>query len=62
MKVKYLGESDPCCLMHGKVYLCLGEEDGYYRVIDEEGTDEDDDIPGYLYEKELFEVVNGDGR
>ena len=51
MKVKYIGEiSHPLELINGKVYECLGNEDGMYRVIDE--TDED-----YLYPEEEFIVV-----
>ena len=41
MKVKYIGESEPLCLMNGKIYECLGEEFDSYRVIDEEGYDEE---------------------
>lgn len=50
MKVKYLGESDPLCLINGKVYEVLSIEYGYYRIVDE--TDDD-----YLYDTDLFEVV-----
>lgn len=50
MKVKYLGESDPLCLINGKVYDVLSIEYGYYRIVDE--TDDD-----YLYDTDLFEVV-----
>jgi len=57
MKVKFIGNSDPCCLINGKEYDCLGEEDGYYRIIDEEGIDEDAEIQGYLYEKSFFEII-----
>ena len=55
MKVKYIGKTDPCCLINGKEYECLGEENGYYRIIDEEGIDENDKVQGYLYEKQFFE-------
>ncbi len=57
MKVKYKGESDPVSLINGKIYECLGEENGLLRVIDEEGYDENEEIQGYLYEKEIFEIV-----
>lgn len=51
MKVKYIGEiSDPLELINGKVYECLGNEYGMFRVIDE--TDED-----YLYPEEEFIIV-----
>ena len=58
MKLKYLGKSDPCCLIYGKEYECLGEESGLYRVIDEEGMDENEALQGYLYEKHLFVVLS----
>lgn len=48
--VKYIGESDPVCLMNGKVYNVVSVENGDYRVIDEEGED-------YLYPPDLFEVI-----
>ena len=57
MKVKYIGTTDPCCLIHGKEYECLGEESGLFRVIDEEGADENETLQGYLYEKHLFTIV-----
>ena len=50
MKVKYLGDSDPLSLINGKVYEVLSIEYGYYRIVDE--TDDD-----YLYDTDLFEVV-----
>ena len=57
MKVKYLGESDPISLIKNKIYECLGAEQDFYRVIDEEGYDEDEEIQGYLYPKRFFEIV-----
>lgn len=57
MKVKYQGESDPVALINGKIYKCLGVEEDSYRVIDEEGYDEEEEIQGYLYPKRFFEVV-----
>lgn len=60
MKVRYLGESDPVALINGKIYDCVGEEYGEYRIIDEEGYDEDQEIQGYLYPKEFFEIVRED--
>ena len=59
MKVKFVGKSDSCILINGKIYECLGIEGKgrFYRVIDEEGYDEDEELQGYLYEKELFEIV-----
>ncbi|MCC8160338.1 MAG: hypothetical protein LIO53_03340 [Oscillospiraceae bacterium] len=60
MKVKYLGESQSCCLLKDKIYECLDEEDGFFRIIDEEGYDEDEEIQGHLYPTELFETVDED--
>lgn len=50
MIVKYLGESDPLCFIHGKNYVVLGIEEGYYRIIDETGED-------HLYDSEMFDIV-----
>ena len=60
MKVKYIGETDEVCLIKDKIYDCLGEEQGHYRVIDEEGYDEDEEIQGYLYPKRFFQIVEGE--
>ena len=60
MHVRYLGKSNPIALIHGKVYECLGIEMGSYRVIDEEGYDENEELQGYLYEMKFFEVVDED--
>lgn len=57
MKVKFLGETDPISLINGKEYEVVAVEDGWYRIIDEEGYDEDEEIQGYLYPPEIFEVV-----
>lgn len=57
MKVKFLGESDPVIMINGKVYESLGIEGDCYRVIDEEGYDEDEKLQGYLYPMSMFEVV-----
>jgi len=60
MKVRYLGESDPLTFLNGKEYEVLGIENGMYRIIDEEGYDpEFDEIPGYLYSPDDFEIVSG---
>jgi hypothetical protein len=50
MKVKYLGESDPLALIHGKLYSVLSIEENWYRIVDETGED-------YLYPQELFEAA-----
>jgi hypothetical protein len=44
-------------LVDGKTYECLGEEFGEYRIIDEEGYDEDEELQGYMYPKRFFEIV-----
>lgn len=57
MIVKYIGDSDPCCLVNGKMYECLGEESDCFRIIDEEGVDENEELQGYLYPKRFFGVI-----
>lgn len=57
MRVKYIGKSDTASLLHGKVYDVLGIEKGWYRIVDEEGEDPDEDVQGYLYSPEQFEIV-----
>ncbi|WP_277220535.1 hypothetical protein [Peptoniphilus vaginalis] len=51
MKVKFIGESDPVYMINGKFYDVISIEEGWYRIVDEEGED-------YLYPPELFEVVD----
>lgn len=60
MKVRFLGEDDPIAFLHGKVYEVLSIEEGWYRIVDEEGVYEDDEVPGYLFPPELFEVAESD--
>lgn len=50
MKVRYIGESDPIGLIHGKVYEVISVEKEWYRIIDE--TDDD-----YLYPPDTFEII-----
>ncbi len=57
MKVKFIGTFDTVSLIYGKIYDVIDIEHGMYRIIDEEGYDEDEEIQGYLYPPELFEVV-----
>lgn len=60
MIVRYTGESDPLTFLNGKEYEVLGVEDGLYRIVDEEGYDpEFDEIPGYLYSPDDFQIVSG---
>lgn len=57
MKVRFLGDSDPLALLHGKEYEVLSIENGWYRIVDETGVDEDEETPGYLYPPEAFQVT-----
>lgn len=57
MRVRYLGETDPLALINNKVYDVLAVEKGWYRIIDEEGYDENQELQGYLYPPEVFEVI-----
>lgn len=57
LKVRFTGKSDPAALLHGKIYDVLGIEKGWYRIIDEEGEDPDEEVQGYLYAPERFEIV-----
>ncbi len=57
MKVRYIGNFDTVSLIYGKIYEVIAIEDGVYRIIDEEGYDEDEEIQGYLYPPSAFEVV-----
>lgn len=58
MKVRYIDDYyDHGSLIKGKIYDVLSIENGMYRIIDEEGYDEDEEIQGYLYFPEDFEIV-----
>ncbi len=57
MTVRFIGESDPLALLNGKVYEVLSVEKGWYRIVDETGIDEDEEIQGYLYPPTAFEIV-----
>lgn len=57
MKVKFIGESDPLALLHGKEYEVLAVEKGWYRIIDETGSEDGEEYPGYLYPPEAFELT-----
>ena len=59
MKVKCLTSAFPASLVLGKIYEVIDIENGWYRIIDEDGVDEGDDVPGYLYPPEDFEIVEG---
>lgn len=57
MKVRYIGDYYVASLIKGKVYDVLAVESGMYRIIDEEGYDEDEEIQGYLFWPDDFEIV-----
>lgn len=57
MKVKCTTDAYPVSLIQGKIYEVIGIEQGWYRIIDEEGVYEGEEIPGYLYAPGLFEIV-----
>ena len=54
MKLRYLGESfyNGFGLTKNKIYKCIGIEDNFFRIIDDEGED-------YLYpiSDELWEII-----
>lgn len=51
MKVKYIKDIDlPLSLTLNKIYECIGEENGWYRIIDDSEED-------YLFPKDIFEIV-----
>lgn len=57
MKIKYIGPTISLSLTQGKVYEVLSVEKGWYRIIDDEGINLDEELPGYLYPPKLFEVI-----
>lgn len=57
MRVKYIGETDPIGLISGKIYDVISIENSWYRIVDELGIDEDEDVQGYLYPPEDFEIL-----
>lgn len=48
--VKYIGDTSPLELTHGKQYEVLSIEHGWYRVVDDTGED-------YLYPAGNFEDI-----
>lgn len=57
MRVKYIGDYYTVSLIKGKIYDVISVEHGWYRIIDEEGYDEDEEIQGYLFPPEEFEII-----
>lgn len=51
-KVRYKGKTDPVMLSNGQIYDVVSVENGWYRVVDNEGED-------YLYPPQLFEIIEG---
>lgn len=65
MKVRYIGPTiGAFSLTNGKEYECLGVEEGFLRIIDDEGYSywkkEDGELEGYLYSP-VGAVVQEDG-
>lgn len=58
MQVRYIGGTLPLELTHGKIYEVLSIEKGWYRIIDDTGAYDGEELPGYLYPPELFEISN----
>ena len=57
MKVRYIGEYYKTSLLKGKIYEVIRIEKDWYRIIDEDCADDDDEYPGYLFPPEEFEIV-----
>ncbi len=57
MKVKYTGKTIPLTLTHGRVYEVISVEKSWYRIVDDEGMSAEEELPGYLYPPNLFEIV-----
>lgn len=57
MKVMCVSDRYPASLINGKEYDLIGIENGWYRIIDEDGVDDNEEIPGYLYPPHLFKVI-----
>ena len=39
MKIKYIGQTSPLELTHGKVYEVIAIEKGWYRIVDDSGSE-----------------------
>lgn len=55
MKIKYIKETNPLILTHGKIYEVLSIERGYYRIMDDTNDD-------FLYPPNFFEIIDDSGR
>ena len=50
MKVRWEGKTEFLVLTNGKIYTVLSVEKGWYRVVDDSGSD-------YLYPPKNFTVI-----
>ena len=50
MMIRYIGETIPLELTHGKTYSVISVEKNWYRIVDDSGED-------YLYPPEQFEIL-----
>ena len=57
LKAKYTGPTVSLLLTHDKIYDVLSVEKGWFRIVDDAGDYPDEELPGYLYPPELFEIV-----
>ena len=49
-KVRWMGETEFLYFTHGKIYMVLSVEKGWYRIVDDSGED-------YLYPPDQFEIL-----
>lgn len=59
MKIKYIGQTSPLELTHGEIYDVISIEKGWYRIVDDLGAEPEEELPGFLYPPDLFEIVEG---
>jgi hypothetical protein len=50
MRVKWMGKTEFLVLTNGKEYPVISVEKGWYRILDDSGSD-------YLYPPEMFEII-----
>jgi len=50
LKVRFLGDTNFLVLTHNKIYYVVSVEKGWYRIVDDSGSD-------YLYPPEVFKKV-----
>lgn len=54
MRKKFIGKSDKVALVNNKVYEVLSVEEGWYRIVSEDGA-------SYLFPPELFVEEDEEG-